>query len=79
MDERTKKLIKTRVIVVLKHWIAHEDSEKEQILDEISKFVDSIDEEFSDMANVLEKSIHSEVIDPSSSSSPFFFFSDIPP
>jgi len=61
VSEKVKKIVKARVGVVLKLWITHEDpAEKEVILEEIEKFVDSIEEEFSDLANMLNKTIHNE-------------------
>lgn len=62
ISDKVKKIVKARVGIVLKHWITHEDpAEKEAILDEIEKFVDSIEEEFSDLANMLAKTIQYEV------------------
>ena len=47
---------------MLKYWITHEDlADKDVILEEIAKFVDSIAEEFSDMVTRLEKFILVEV------------------
>lgn len=62
VDDIVGKTIKAHVGIVLKYWITHEDpAEKDVILDEIAKFVDSIAEDFSDLATRLEKCIQIEV------------------
>lgn len=63
LDPATAKTIKAHVGIVLKYWITHEDpAEKDAVLlEELGKFVDSIAEDFSDLASRLEKCIQIEV------------------